>query len=54
MRKSEGVAYTVWLNAIKDVRELVNNKMSLLELKKLYDSDTDAEDVEGRVKDEEN
>ena len=47
MRKSEGIAYTVWLNAIKDIKVLVKNKISLLELKKLYDSDTDAEDVKG-------
>tara|TARA_R110000824_G_scaffold64572_5_gene168708 strand:+ start:7990 stop:8154 length:165 start_codon:yes stop_codon:yes gene_type:complete len=54
MRKSEGVAYTVWLNAIKGVRVLVKNKMSLSELKELYDADTDTEDVKGRAKNEEN
>ena len=45
MRKSEGIAYTVWLNAIKDVRELTEKKMSLSELKELYDADVEAEAV---------
>ena len=41
MRKSEGVAFTVWLGA------LIKNEMSLSELRKLYDEDRDASVIGG-------
>jgi hypothetical protein len=44
MRKSEGVAFTVWLN------DLVKNEIKLIELMKLYDSDNDTEYVNGLIK----